>query len=406
MKNRKDLKGRVLKEGENYRSDGRYSYRYTDQRTNKRVTVYAPDLPQLREKEKKITKDLEDSILTDSAAKNMTVNALFRRYMETRELSESTRVNYTSMWANRVQDEIGNVKVVQLLPSHILMFYSKLAKDNYSHSTIKFLHNMLYPALEMAVGDDIIRKNPAKKALGDYGKAPVEKKILTLNGQERFLKFVKASNVYNQYYAMLVIMLQTACRCGELIGLTWSDIDMKNKIVNINHQLVYKNYGNGCQLHISSPKTDSGNRCIPMRDSLYEAFKEQRKLTMVLGRLSNVEIEGYRNFVFTAKTGRPLMPSAVNNVLYNIVGAFNREETENAEREHRKADLLPEISAHCLRHTGCTRMAESGMDIKVLQYIMGHANIDVTMKVYNHITDNRVEKEIQKLNVFDMVVGN
>lgn len=100
------------------------------------------------------------------------------------------------------------------------------------------------------------------------------------------------------------------------------------------------------------------------------------------------------------------MPGGVNNVLYNIVDAFNKVEKEHAKLEHRKADLLPEISAHCLRHTGCTRMAESGMDIKVLQYIMGHANIAVTMEVYNHISDVRVVKKIQKLDRLDMAVGN
>ena len=79
---RKDPKGRKLREGENWRNDGRYSYRYTDVRTGKRLTVYAQDLPELREKEKQIAKDMEDNILTDGAIKKMTLNTLFERYME------------------------------------------------------------------------------------------------------------------------------------------------------------------------------------------------------------------------------------------------------------------------------------------------------------------------------------
>ena len=70
---RKDPKGRKLREGENWRNDGRYSYRYTDVRTGKRLTVYAQDLPELREKEKQIAKDMEDNILTDGAIKKMTL---------------------------------------------------------------------------------------------------------------------------------------------------------------------------------------------------------------------------------------------------------------------------------------------------------------------------------------------
>ena len=74
---RKDPKGRKLREGENWRNDGRYSYRYTDVRTGKRLTVYAQDLPELREKEKQIAKDMEDNILTDGAIKKMTLNTLW-----------------------------------------------------------------------------------------------------------------------------------------------------------------------------------------------------------------------------------------------------------------------------------------------------------------------------------------
>ncbi len=67
--------------------------------------------------------------------------------------------------------------------------------------------------------------------------------------------------------------------------------------------------------------------------------------------------------------------------------------------EKRKEDLMPHISAHSLRHTGCTRMEEQGLDMKVVQYMMGHSDVGVTMEVYNHITEQaRVEKEISKMN--------
>ena len=396
---RKDHKGRKLREGESWRSDGRYSYRYTDIRTGKRLTIYAQDLPELREKEKQIAKDMEDNILTDGAIKKMTLNTLFIRYMSTRELAESTRTNYINTWNNRVKDEIGNIKVVQMLPSHVKAYYAKLSKAGYAYSTIKFIHNMLYPALEMAVDDDIIRKNPAKGSISDYGRPAEEREALTLSQQEKMLAFVQKHNVYNAYYPMLTIMIGTGLRCGELIGLTWKDIDTKARTVSIDHQLIYKNLGDGCRFHISTPKTESGVRTIPMTQDVLKAFEEQRKINFMLGKSKDVEVEGYKGFVFMAKKGRPLMPSAVNNVLYNIVDAYNMEEVKAAKKEHRKAELLPKISAHIMRHTACTRMAECRMDIKVLQYIMGHAHIDVTMEVYNHLGDRaRIENEIAKLD--------
>jgi len=402
MTSRKDPKGRKLRDGEGFRKDGRYSYRYTDIRTGKRKSIYARDLPELREKEKQIAKDIDDNILTDGAIKKMTLNTLFNRYIETRELADTTKANYKAIWNNRVKNEIGNIKVVQILPSHIKSFYSKLSKDGYSHSMIKNIHDMLYPALEMAVADDIIRKNPSKMTLSDYGRAPEVRKALTIEQQEKMLSFVQNS-VYRAYYPMLMVMLGTGLRCGELIGLTWDDIDTKKKTVRVDHQLIYKNLGDGCRFHISTPKTDAGIRTIPMTQSVCKAFEEQRKLNFMLGVDREIEVDGYKGFIFTAKTSRPLMPSAVNNVLYNIVNAYNKRETIMAENENREPELLPQFSAHIMRHTACTRMAEQGMDIKVLQYIMGHANIDVTMQVYNHLDDmSRVEREIKK---YDNVVN-
>lgn len=396
---RKDNKGRKLKDGEVYRSDGRYCYRYTDIRTGKRASIYAQDLPELREKEKKIEKDMEDNILTDGAIKKMTLNTLFDTYINTKEIAESTKANYINTWNNRVKDEIGNIKVIQLLPSHVKSFYAKLARAGYSHSTIKLIHDLLFPALEMAVDDDMIRKNPSKNALGNYGREPEERTALTTQQQEQLLQFTQNHNIYNMYLPMLTIMIGTGVRCGELIGLTWDDVDTKEKTVTIDHQLTYRNYGDGCKFHICTPKTEAGVRTIPMTQAVRTAFEEQRKINFMLGKDRDITVEDYKGFIFTAKTGRPLMPSAVNSVLYNIVDAYNKEEVTKAKKEHRKAQLLPKFSAHILRHTACTRMAESGVDVKVLQYIMGHANIDVTMQVYNHITDiSRVEKEISKLD--------
>lgn len=395
---RKDSKGRNLHVGETQRKDGSYMYRYTDIRSGKRQTIYAGDLPELRAKEKQIAKDLEDSILTDNAIKRMTVNFLFDTYMETKELADTTRINYVKMWNNHVRDEIGNIKVVQLRPSHVKAFYAKLSRAGYSYSTIKFIHILLYPALEMAVDDDIIRKNPAKGALScDYGKQPEEKEILTLEQQEKLLSLIRKSNVYNVYAPMFTILLETGLRCGELIGLTWSDVDMTAKELSINHQLIYKDWGSGYEFRVSTPKTKSGIRTIPFTDTVHRAFAEQRKINFMLGRHSAEEIDGYSDFIFLAKTGRPLMPSAVNNVIYNVIDAYNKEEMGKAKKEHRKPELLPKISAHNLRHTACSNMAKQGMNIKVLQYLMGHAHSDVTMDVYNHIANKQdIKAEVER----------
>ena len=92
------------------------------------------------------------------------------------------------------------------------------------------------------------------------------------------------------------------------------------------------------------------------------------------------------------------MPSSVNFILRDIVKTYNQEEREWAKRERRKAEEMPHIFAHILRYTASTRMAETDL-VKVVQYVMGHANISVTMDVYNQVTDQeRIVREIAKLD--------
>ncbi len=137
-----------------------------------------------------------------------------------------------------------------------------------------------------------------------------------------------------------------------------------------------------------------------MTSDVQRAFEEQKKLNFMLQKGKDVEIDGYKGFIFMAKSGRPLMPSAINNILYNIVDAYKQKRSSNCKKtEHRNAELLPTVSAHIMRHTACTRMAEKKrIDVKVLQYIMGHAHIDITMEVYNHVSEmSRIESEITRL---------
>ena len=197
---------------------------------------------------------------------------------------------------------------------------------------------------------------------------------------------------------MLQVMLGTGYRCGELIGLTWQDIDMEEQEIRIEAQLVYKNYGDGCKFHLTKPKTDAGIRVIPMNETVKQAFETQRKLNYIQAIPRNFEIDGRKDFIFMSRYGCPLMPNAVNRIIENIVNAYNKQETAKAKDEHRKPILLPRMSAHTMRHTCCTRMAERGIDMKVVQYIMGHANITVTLEVYDHLTEKmRIEKEMAKL---------
>ena len=108
-----------------------------------------------------------------------------------------------------------------------------------------------------------------------------------------------------------------------------------------------------------------------MTQMVYDAFREQRELNLMLGLQSNVEIGGRSGFIFNTKHGRPIMPAGVNSFLKNIVNAYNKKESKLAEEEKREPELMPPISSHTLRHTGCTRLGENNVNPKVMQYVMG-----------------------------------
>ena len=401
---RKDNKGRNLRTGESQRSDGRYMYRYKDEITGKRITIYDMDLASLREQEKKVNKDMDDQLITDTSVKKLTVNGLFERYMATTNIRERTKKNYIGMWNHRVRNTLGNIRVVDFKTSHVRTFFSQLSDEGLAHSTIKGFYAMLNPSFEMAVADEIIRKNPVTGTLGDYGAPAKEKEALTLEQQEKLLKFVENSKVYKPHLPMMQIMFGACLRVSETIGLTWSDVDMKNREIHVGGQLVYYEGDEGYCFHDSETKTDAGIRTIPMTQTVYDAFRKQKELNLMLGLQSNVEIGGRSGFIFNTKHGRPIMPAGVNSFLKNIVNAYNKKETALAAQENREPELMPHISAHTLRHTGCTRLGENNVNPKHIQYVMVQSDAKITMNVYNHIAEmSHVENEMSKMNLPDAV---
>lgn len=393
MERRKDNKGRVLQKGEGQRKDGRYVYQYNDI-YGKRKCIYASTLSDLRKQEKQIIRDLDDNI--DTSGAEITLNEQFDKYISLKtQIRNSTKQNYIDLWnGNLRNDALGNKRLCDIKKSDILRFYNFLSERGLKYSTIKAFNCMISPCLDLAVDDDLIRKNPCNGCLGEFNNNSDKRISLTEQEQEVFLEFIKHSNVYSVHYPLIIFMIGTAVRCGEAIGLTWEEVDFKNREVNITHQLIYKKSGNSYGFYADRPKTDSGVRTIPMTTDVCKALIEQRQNQLSRGWRTNVEIGGYRDFVFSTKNGNPIMPSAVNNLLLNIINRYNRTIGEIE---------LPHISAHNLRHTGCTRMAEAGVDPKVLQYIMGHSKISVTMEVYNHVSSERNRKEMDKLERIKLI---
>ena len=135
-----------------------------------------------------------------------------------------------------------------------------------------------------------------------------------------------------------------------------------------------------------------------MTSDVQRAFEEQKKLNFMLQKGKDVEIDGYKGFIFMAKSGRPLMPSAINNILYNIVDAYNKKEVQIAKTEHRNAEIVTKgIRSHYATY-GLYQNGRKENRRKSSSIYYGTRHIDVTMDVYNHVSEmSRIESEITRL---------
>ena len=401
---RRDRKGRILRRGELQRNDGKYEYRYYDTQGVRR-SIYSWKLietdtvPQgkrckqsLRELERQIQRDLEDGIHTH-AARQMTLNDMFDHYMELKcELKVSTRTNYQYMYDRYVRETLGSKSITSFRYSDIRTFYNSLLREHgFRPNTMETIHSFLHPVFTLAIRDNLIRTNPSDGVLADIKKGNQwerpKKHALTEAQQTAFMKFVGNSVRYRQWGPLFTVMLGTGCRVGEVIGLRWEDCDFAEETISINHSLLYrqKEPGGACEFLVSTPKTEAGIRVIPMAAEVKRALECERELQAEVGA-SDIVIDGYSNFIFTAQTGGILSPHTVNRAIERIRTAYNSQETELANQEQREPQLLPHFSAHTLRHTFCARFCEHETNLKVIQEIMGHASITTTMDVYNHVT--------------------
>ena len=404
-KARKDNKGRALRKGESQRqSDMMYVYTYNDP-FGKRRYVYSTDLARLREKEKKLLKDQLDG-LDVYAAGNADLNFVFDRYISTKtELRRTTYTNYTYMYDRFVRAEFGKKKIGEIKYSDVLYFYYHLVKEkNLQINTLETVHTVLHPTFQLAVRDDIIRNNPSDGVMAQIKKRPGKnhgvRHALTLEQQRAFMNYTESSPVLCHWSPLFTVLLGTGCRIGEVIGLRWEDIDFEKRLININHSVTYyprRTDTTRCEFGVSLPKTEAGIRTIPMMDAVYEAFQEEYESQKDTGFNISV-VDGMTGFIFMNRFGNLHNPQAVNRTIRRIRENHNADEVLKAKKEKRQPVIIPHFSCHHLRHTFCTRFCEHETNIKVIQAVMGHANIETTMDIYAEVTDMKKTEAIENLS--------
>jgi integrase len=295
-------------------------------------------------------------------AKDVTLSAFLESYMASQEASlrPKTVNSYQYLIKNHINPDLGSVKLSQLRPDMVQAFYTNKVNSGLSKRTVQYMHAVLHKSLDQAMKWGLVVRNvtdlvdppsPAKKS-------PV---TWTVEQSKQFLEQVKGSRFYPMYCLAYI-----GLREGEILGLSCADFNKNAHTITIHQSLQYLP---GKGLVISEPKTEASKRTIKLPDFVYEALcahplKENQKLM----------------FVTSANT--PFSPR-------NFFRDF---------KDQTKAAGLPEIRFHDLRHFAVSFLVnELKIPPKVVQGIIGHTTINLTMTVYAHSTTDQQDEAMEKM---------
>ena len=280
-------------------------------------------------------------------------------------IRESTLDSYRAMVKNQVKPFIGGKQISSLTTADIQKFYNKIKKEGrvrphpihgktLADSMVRGVHMMLHEALDTAVKERLIAKNPTNGTTVPKCNYP-EKQILGDNQLETFLEAIKGHEYWCDFFYVEVM---TGLRRGEICGLRWQDINFEENKLQVKRSVSVKKGGG---VSIGETKTEAGVRCIQMPPSVAELLKSKKRTAIT-------------EWVFPhfLHPEQPISPASAYRKLKVIL--------KNAE--------LPLIRFHDLRHTFATHATQGGVDPKTLAGILGHTNASFTLDTYTHVTSD------------------
>ncbi len=366
------------------RKDGTWEARVTigidDNGKQIRKSLYGKTRKDVSEKMTDLLNNLQKGIITNPT--EMTVGEWLDEYMRTYKkphVRPATYNNYSVKVNNHIKPAIGHYKLKALRQDIVQKFVNSLSEKGLSPSTVTDIYKLLHNALETAIDDGLIVRNVANRVkLPRMSKPKIN--VLTIEQQDAFVEQAKKTYMGTMY----IFDLCTGMRLGELLGLKWDDIDFPNNELHIQ-RTIYKskdpdNTDSCWQLYFGDPKTEASARTIPLNETaikvLADVFEQQNQNKDKAGTAYEDN-----DLVFCTQLGRPLDPNNMRRTFYSICDKIG----------------VKGLHPHCLRHTFATRGAENNVDVRVMQRLLGHSNIQETADTYTHVLNGLKRDEVMKL---------
>ncbi len=354
-------KRRAKGEGGIYRrKDGRWAGQYVVETTAgpKRRYVYGKTRKEAGEKLRKALADRDEG-LTFGAGSLMLGDYLSRWLNDSVRGTVKTKTfeGHESMVRVHIVPVLGRVKLKALNPADIQRLYRQKLDQGLSSSTVQCVHKTLHKALKRAVRWGLIPRN-----VSDAVDAPRPSKpeIMPLNAKQlnRFLHAAKDDRLF----ALYQLAMTTGLRLGELLGLHWKDVDLSRAVLSVNRTLTRTGAD---KLSFGRPKSAKSRRSVGLMLDTVEVLKQHRQWQQAAGLYKD---EG---LVFCTRVGTPLNPSNVRNRSFKPL---------------LKSAGLPDLTFHtATRHTYATLLLSKGVHPKIVQEVLGHAQIGLTLDTYSHV---------------------
>ncbi len=337
----------------------------------KRKKIYCKTKAEALSKKNEALRELEQGTLATGPRQKL------RDYLENwlenvhrDKLRVSTYVKYRKLMKYIVAD-LGDIWLQKLTPEQVRRFYTKKGKEGLSSKTINSIHGLLHLAL-----DNAVRWNYVSRNVCDLVKPPriISREVtpLTLEQAHAFLKSVRE----HRLEVLLTMAVVTGMRRGELLALRWSNIDFERRTLLVLHTVDYiPKYG----YVETEPKTATGKRLISLPAFLAEMLRQHR-VQQLEQRLKQGDSWEDRNLVFPDLHGGYFNPNYLLRVFKKLLGDAG----------------LPHMHFHDLRHSAATILLGMGVNMKVVQELLGHSDISITLGKYAHLLPSMQREVVEK----------